>query len=162
MPTAVPQRLREEVGQHLLLYDGVCGFCDRFVQFVLIRDRRAAFRFASLQSSIAATQLALFGARAEDLDTVSVIARYQEEGAVRLTKSRAACFVLSQLGWPWRIVALVGVVPSALLDRAYDRVARHRYRFFGKHDVCRLPRAEDRHRFVDADTPIGSVPKTTR
>jgi predicted DCC family thiol-disulfide oxidoreductase YuxK len=145
--------------RHLLLYDGVCGLCDRLVLFVLERDPHGTFRFASLQSPAATTQLARFGARADDLDTVSVITDYEGPGAVRLTKSRATCFVLSTFGWSWRAVAaLAGVLPRALLDRAYDLIARNRYRVFGRLEQCALLRPEHVHRFLDTTVSVKSPP----
>jgi predicted DCC family thiol-disulfide oxidoreductase YuxK len=158
MSDRIAQPTRTQVGPHLLLYDGVCGLCDRLVQFVLERDRRGVFRFASLQSLAATKHLARFGARAGDIDTLSVITDYQTETSRRLTRARAAVCVLSNLGCPWRAVALVGVLPSALLERAYDLVAANRYRLFGRRDHCVLPRPEYVHRFLDAESGVPSTP----
>jgi predicted DCC family thiol-disulfide oxidoreductase YuxK len=134
-------------GQHLLLYDGECGLCDRVVQIVLARDHRRLFHFASLQSAAAAKQLARFGGRPERLDTFVVIERYQEPDAAHLTRARAALAVMRALGWP-RVAAVLGWLPGGLLDRMYDFIARHRYRLFGG-GVCFVPRPEDRPRFLD-------------
>jgi predicted DCC family thiol-disulfide oxidoreductase YuxK len=66
-----------------------------------------------------------------------------------LSKSRAALFVLRTLGGVWSIARLLEIVPRALLDRAYDLVARHRYRVFGRYDACPIPRPEHRQRFIE-------------
>lgn len=128
----------------ILFYDGVCGLCDRLVQFVLRHDRRARFRFAALQSDVATQTLGHFGKNPDDLDTVYVLTG---DGAL-LAKSRAIFFVLRALGLPWSLVAAFRVLPAALTNWFYDRVARNRYRIWGKRDSCRLPSADERARFL--------------
>lgn len=135
-------------GPHLLLYDGDCGLCNGLVQAVLKRDRKGVFHFAPLQSQLAAEQLERFAQRAA-LDTVVVIPGYKERRSLPLFRARAALFVLSVLGWPWKAAAVLKVVPSGLLDVAYDFVARNRHRFFRKSEVCFLPLPEHQHRFPD-------------
>lgn len=149
MTDGAPSHSGSEHGTHLLLYDGACGLCSRLVQFVILRDRREVFDFASLSSPAAAEHLAPFGSRAADLDTMVVVANYRRGASKHLQKARAALFVLKALGWPWRAAAALTVVPTVLLDRAYDVVARHRHRFFPPSERCFVPRAQDRHRFLD-------------
>ncbi len=131
-------------GGPILFYDGVCGLCDRLVQFVLRRDRRARFRFAALQSDLARRTLDGFGKSADDLDTVYVLT---SDGRL-LQKARAIFYALRQLGLPWSLVAVFGILPTVVVDWFYDRVARNRYRLFGKRDSCRLPSGEERARFL--------------
>jgi len=136
-------------GQHLLLYDGVCGLCDRLVQFVLAYDRGGAFRFAQLQGATGRAIVERAGANPDDLTTFYVVRDYGTPRARTLVKGRAAIFVARALGWPWKAVALFGVLPTAVLDWGYDVVARYRYRIFGRFDQCAIPRPEQRRRFVD-------------
>jgi predicted DCC family thiol-disulfide oxidoreductase YuxK len=136
-------------GKHLVLYDGVCGMCNGLLQFVLPRDRRVVFRFAALQSATAKAIVERSGDDSGDLATFYVVENYQTPAARVLTRSRAGLFVLDALGWPWKAAAIIGVLPTAWLDAAYDIVARHRYRVFGRHDRCLLPRPEYRDRFID-------------
>jgi predicted DCC family thiol-disulfide oxidoreductase YuxK len=147
----------------ILLYDGVCGLCNRFVQFILRRDRNAVFRFASLQSALAADVLVRHGLKPGDLDTVYVVvnldshrpnpdSHHPNEGMNEflLARSDAVLFVLNQLGGPWRAAAsLAQLLPKVLRDLAYNAVARNRYRIFGRSESCILPSAEDRNRFLD-------------
>jgi len=133
-----------ETAGPILFFDGVCGLCDHFVQFVLRRDRAARFRFAALQSAIAGETLARFGRSAADLDTIYVLTG---DGRL-LRKARAIFFVLRQLGLPWSLVAIFGVLPTFVVDWFYDRVARRRYRIWGRRDACRLPSADERARFL--------------
>jgi predicted DCC family thiol-disulfide oxidoreductase YuxK len=131
---------------HIVFYDGVCGLCDRFVRFIVRRDRARKFRFAALQSELAARELATHGVRAADLDTVYVLAG----GRRLLRKSRAVLFVLAQLGGVWWVLSLARVVPAVISDRLYALVASVRYRVFGRLEACRVPTSEERTRFLDA------------
>lgn len=135
----------------VIFYDGVCGLCDRTVQFVLARDRAQRFRFAPLQSDFAAATLAAHGRAAADLDTVGVL----DGGRLRI-KSDAVITILCRLGGAWRLAALARMVPRRLRDRAYDFVARNRYRWFGRYDQCALPPAAVRDRFIQASLDIRS------
>lgn len=129
---------------HILFFDGVCGLCDRLVQLVLRRDRRQRFRFAALQSDVAAQTLGHHGKPLDGLDTVYVLT---EDGRL-LQKGRAILFVMAELGLPWSLTRLFAPLPTRVLDWFYDRVARNRYRLFGKRDACRLPTAEEKLRFL--------------
>ena len=128
----------------ILFYDGVCGLCDRLVQFVLRRDRRGRFAFAALQSDFAAETLRRFGRDARDLDTVYVVT----SDGLLLHKGRAILFVLRALGFPWSLAAVLSILPWRVVDWCYDRVAHSRYRLFGRYDQCRLPAPEERSRFI--------------
>ena len=137
-------------GRHLLLYDGVCGLCDRFVRFVLARDRRGRFRFAALQGPVGRDLVAGLGRDPDRLETVHVVVDYRSGTGPVLDRSAAALFVLGQLGWPWRLATILRRVPAGLRDRLYDRVAAHRYRLFGRHASCPVPDPRYRDRFLDA------------
>lgn len=143
-----PDRL--DSGRHLLLYDGVCGLCDRFVRFVLARDHRRRFRFAMLQGPVGRDLVAASGGDPDRLETVHVVVDYRSESGRMLTRSAAALFVLGQLGWPWRLATILRGVPAAPRDWLYNRVAAHRYRLFGRHASCPAPDPRHRDRFLDA------------
>jgi len=134
----------------ILLYDGVCGLCNRFVQLILRHDRNAIFRFASLQSPLAARILSRHGVNPTDLDTVYVVINSDLPDESLLSRSDAVAFVLKQLGSPWPLTASVlQLLPKFLRDPAYNAVARRRYRIFGRSDVCTLPADADHSRFLD-------------
>jgi predicted DCC family thiol-disulfide oxidoreductase YuxK len=134
----------------ILLYDGVCGLCNRLVQFVLRRDREAIFRFASLQSAFAARVLARHDASPGDLDTLYVVVNYEEAQETLLARSDALLYVLRRLGAVWRAAAIMfAVLPKFLRDAAYNSVARNRYRIFGRYETCPLPGRESAARFLD-------------
>ena len=138
------------MAEPILLYDGVCGLCNRLVQFILRRDHAGIFRFASLQSPSAAKILGRHGASAEDLDTFFVVANPGDPGEFLLSRSDAALYVLQQLGGFWRISAQIfRVLPRPVREWIYRTVARNRYRIFGRYDTCPVPDAQTRSRFLD-------------
>jgi predicted DCC family thiol-disulfide oxidoreductase YuxK len=134
----------------ILLYDGVCGLCNRFVQFVLHRDRNGTFCFASLQSPFAARILARQKFSFTEFDTVYVVLEYEGPNESLLSRSDAALFVLDQLGSPWRALSgIVRLIPKVFRDPVYNVIARNRYRIFGRSQVCTRPRDADHKRFLD-------------
>lgn len=134
----------------ILLYDGVCGLCNRLVQFVIKRDARDHFRFASLQSDFAARILQRHGLDPRDLDTVYLITDYDQPGQRLAARSDAVIAVLRQLGEFWCAMGLLlQVLPPWLRDWGYGLVARIRYRKFGKYDTCPLPEEKQGHKFLD-------------
>jgi predicted DCC family thiol-disulfide oxidoreductase YuxK len=129
----------------LLLYDGRCGLCDGFVRFVARRDRNDVFRFAPLQSPVAARRLAAVGAQLAALPDTVVLLR----AGRLLLRSAAALQVLEGLGGAWRPLArALALLPVGWRDRVYDLVAGHRARLFGRRSECRLPDASQRTRFL--------------
>jgi predicted DCC family thiol-disulfide oxidoreductase YuxK len=133
-------------GHDVVFYDGVCGLCNRFVSFLIARDRGARLRFATLQGEVARRLLVPLGGRPDDLDTVYVL---RSDGTL-LKRSRAILQALAALGGPWRLVKVLRLVPAPVADVAYGLMARVRYRLFGRLDACPLPPPEVRHRFVAA------------
>jgi predicted DCC family thiol-disulfide oxidoreductase YuxK len=134
----------------ILLYDGVCGLCNRLVEFILRRDHGAVFQFASLQSPFAARTLARHGVNPADLDTVYVVVNHNQPDESLLARAAAVRYVLGQLGRFWRFAgSLLSWLPRPLCDWGYRVVARNRYRIFGRYDACPLPGANVRSRFLD-------------
>ena len=127
----------------VILYDGVCVFCSRWVRFVAARDVARRFRFTAIQSGYGAQLAQAFGINPEDPDTNAVI-----HGGEVFFKSDAALTVLSNLpGWGW--VRVLRAVPKPLRDAAYGLIARNRYRIFGKYEACFVPDAEMRARVME-------------
>lgn len=141
------------MGDHanpIILYDGVCGLCNRLNQFVLARDRHDRFRFAALQSEFAKRLLRRHQINPETLDTVYLVLDYEQPGERLLPRSEAVVHVLRELGGGWAIAgAGFGFLPLGLRNILYNLVARHRYRIFGKYDTCRIPDADTRAKFLD-------------
>ena len=135
--------------QTLVLYDGVCGLCNRLVAFLIHHDGRDQFRFAPLQSDLAKTLLHRYGLNANDFDTVVVLADYRQPSERALIRSEAALWSVARLGGVWNLFSIAKFIPRLLREAIYRFVARRRYRVFGKYDKCPLPRPEDRHKFLD-------------
>lgn len=131
-------------GADVVIYDGVCGLCDRFVSFAIPRDRAAHFRFAPQQGAWARELLARHGVAELAASTVFVASA---DGRL-LRRSAAAFYVLARLTWPWKLVALLRLLPRRLTDAAYDQIARRRLRLFGRLPACRLPGPAERARFI--------------
>jgi predicted DCC family thiol-disulfide oxidoreductase YuxK len=130
----------------VILFDGVCNLCNGFVRFVIARDPAAHFRFGPLQSE-AAQRLVGAQRMPEPLPDSIVLV---EDGRV-WTESSAALRVLRRLRFPWPLAVVFLLVPPPVRDRVYRMVARNRYRWFGRRDVCMVPTPELRNRFLDAE-----------
>ena len=146
---------QSEGGSHaaehpIILYDGVCGLCNRLVRFVLRRDRRDCFRFASLQGEMAGAVLQRHDIRPGQLDTLYVVLHAGQPAELLLARSEAARYIFRRLGGFWAgLSRALGVLPVALSDWGYNRVANNRYWMFGKYEACPLPDAKDRPKFLD-------------
>ncbi len=143
--------LRAAAGRHVVFFDGVCGMCHGFVQFVLRRDRGDRFRFATLQGALAADVLPPLGGNPDRLSTMYVLADAGTEQQRLLCRGRAALFVLTGLGGGWRVFRVLSFLPGLLLDAGYGLVARVRYALFGRLAQCPVPTAEHRARFLEID-----------
>ena len=136
------------VGAPVLLYDGVCGFCNKTVQMILERDPAGTMRFAALQSDYGRAVVERH-ASLRGVDSV-VFVEKSDAGEHVHTRSDAALRVAAYLGGFWRVFLCAYVVPRPARDYLYDLFARNRYRVFGKYDTCMLPPPEVRSRFLDA------------
>jgi predicted DCC family thiol-disulfide oxidoreductase YuxK len=127
----------------VILYDGVCVFCSRWIRFVAKRDVARRFRFTAIQSDYGRRLAAAFGIDPADPDTNAVV-----HGGIAYFKSDAALTVLSYLpGWGW--VHVLRRLPKGLRDAVYNLVARNRYRIFGKYEACFIPDASIRARIIE-------------
>jgi predicted DCC family thiol-disulfide oxidoreductase YuxK len=127
----------------VILYDGICVFCSRWIRFIAARDRAKRFRFTAIQSDYGAGLARAFGIDPDDPDTNAVI-----HGGVAYFKSDAALTVLSNLpGWHWTRLLLAA--PKPLRNAVYNLVAKNRYRIFGKYERCFVPDAAMRARVLE-------------
>jgi predicted DCC family thiol-disulfide oxidoreductase YuxK len=135
-------------GESILLFDGVCNLCNGVVGFILKRDARRAFRFASLQSGYGQDMLKRFGLNPAAFRSLVLV-----EGNRQYQRSTGALRILRTLGWPYKALYPLILIPAPLRDPAYDLVARTRYRIFGKRETCMIPAPGIRERFLDALDP---------
>jgi len=125
----------------IIFFDGYCGLCNGFVDFIIKFDKKAVFKFSPLQSDFAKSKLPL--ADIQELKTVVVYINGQT-----YRKAEAAIKALAELGWPWKGLLIFTLLPEKILNLFYDLIAANRYRIFGKRDSCRLPSPEERERFI--------------
>ncbi|OYT72857.1 MAG: thiol-disulfide oxidoreductase [Chloracidobacterium sp. CP2_5A] len=131
----------------VLLYDGVCGFCNWAVQFIIARDKRGTMRFAALQSEYGA-QVVTRHPWLATVDSVILI-ESGADGAERIAvRSTAALRVAEYLGGWWRLLTVGYILPTPLRDWLYEVFASWRYRLFGKYDACPMPAPGIRARFL--------------
>src|SRR5689334_20091558 len=114
----------------IVLYDGVCGLCNRAVQFLLKRDRHDRFRFASLQSEFAANLLQRHGIVNTELDTVYAVIDHGKPGEKLLAKGDAFLLFARTLGGVWSLAQLGRLIPRPVRNWLYDLIAANRYRVF--------------------------------
>ena len=127
----------------VLLFDGVCNLCNRWIQFVIRNDPDAIFRFAPLQSDVGQQLLSEFGMPTDELESVILV-----EGDEYYTKSDAALRTGKHLGGVYRLLWPFRVIPRRLRNFVYDFVANRRYRWFGKRDSCMMPTPDIEARFL--------------
>jgi predicted DCC family thiol-disulfide oxidoreductase YuxK len=131
-------------GQPILLFDGVCNLCNGIIRFLLNLDKRGVLRFASLQSAAGQAYLQRFSLHPGKLPSVVLV-----EGDRYSQRSTAALRVMRALGWPYRALYALILVPRPMRDLVYDLIAKNRYRIFGKRETCMLPTPALKARFLE-------------
>ena len=131
---------------HIVFYDGYCVLCSRSIDFILSRDSLATFRFASLQSDFAQKILTELGYPVVNIQNLSNIV-YLRHNDIKI-KSDAVLSILWDLGGIYKVSRLAYCLPQVVRDFGYDRLAKLRYRIFGKRDSCRVPTLQEKTRFL--------------
>lgn len=132
-------------GDHVVvLFDGVCNLCSGIVAFIIRRDPGARFRFAALQSPAGKRLLERYGLPRDEMESVVVIHRGRA-----YVRSAAALEIARRLGWPWRALYPLRIIPRPIRDLFYDAIARSRYRVWGRKAECIVPTPDVRARFLD-------------
>ena len=133
----------------IVFYDGLCGFCDRTVQYIIEKDRNDRFRFAPLQSDLAESTLPKHGKNPKDLNSLYLLTGQDESKEQVFEKSDAVIRIAEALGGKAaRQVAWFKWMPKWIRDVGYTLFARFRYRVFGKKESCSLPTPEQRSKFI--------------
>ena len=128
----------------VILFDGVCNFCNGATNFVIRHDKDALFRFASLQSETAAQLLPQEHEHLKKFSSVVLL-----DNGQLFQKSNAVLKVVKYLPWYWQWAQVFWIIPRFLRDAVYDWIADNRYKWFGKRDTCMIPTPELRQRFLD-------------
>jgi len=129
--------------ERIILFDGVCNWCNAWVNLTIAHDPHGKFKFGTLQSEQAQQILKVLQLPTEDFETFLLL----EQDRV-YTKSTAALRVVKRLPGFWPFFYLGIVIPRPLRDALYDYIARHRYKWMGKADTCYIPTPAEHDRFV--------------
>ncbi|RDI45783.1 thiol-disulfide oxidoreductase DCC family protein [Falsibacillus pallidus] len=127
----------------IILFDGVCNFCDSSVQFIMKRDSKEYFKFASLQSEIGQKLLKEYQA-SKGLDSVVLI-----ENNRLYVESDAALAICRHLDGPWKLLWGLKIIPAPIRNKIYQFIAKNRYKWFGQKEACRIPSPKERKRFLE-------------
>jgi len=128
---------------NIILFDGVCNFCDASVNFIIDRDKKNVFKFAALQSEKGQEILDYFKLPKDDFDSFVFI-----ENDKVFKKSSAALRIANKLGGLWKIFYPFIIIPKFIRDFFYNLIAKNRYKLFGKKDACRIPTPELKQKFL--------------
>jgi predicted DCC family thiol-disulfide oxidoreductase YuxK len=128
----------------VILFDGVCNLCNGMVKFVIKRDKKHLFQFASLQSTYGRGLLEHFKLTEKGMDTILLY-----DGRQVLTRTDATLTILNKLGGIWKLFNVFKIVPRFIRNFVYNTIAANRYRLFGKSENCMVPTPEIKNRFID-------------
>lgn len=132
-------------GKHIILFDGVCNFCNDSVRFVMKRDKKDLYRYASLQSELGQKMTSERGIDTTEVDSTVLIIPNE----AYYIKSDAALQISKHLTGLYPLLNLFSIIPSSIRDFFYDIIARNRYKWFGKKEECQIPTPEERAKFLD-------------
>jgi predicted DCC family thiol-disulfide oxidoreductase YuxK len=127
----------------IVLFDGVCNFCNHSIQFIIKRDKKSYFKFGALQSEEGKALLQEHGLSPEVLDTIVLI-----ENGKAYTYSTAPLRITRKLAWFWPLFYVFILIPTFIRNPIYKWISRNRYKWFGKQESCLMPTPEIRSRFL--------------
>src|SRR5690606_4112455 len=140
--------MEDLIDKKIVLFDGVCNLCTGTVQFIIKRDRKDLFRFASLQSEIGKQLMQERSIDPESNNSIIVI----EPQIAYYVKSSAAIEIAKELGGLWPAIQVFSyILPESIRDSIYELIAKNRYKWFGKKDSCMIPTPALESKFLDAN-----------
>ncbi|HEX7844798.1 MAG TPA: thiol-disulfide oxidoreductase DCC family protein [Chitinophagaceae bacterium] len=136
--------MTEPKANPIVLFDGVCNLCNRAVQFIIKRDKKKQFRFASLQGKKGHELLQQFGLPTNEINSFILVENNQA-----YTRSTGGLRMLKKLGGKWKLLYALMIFPRFVRDAVYNWIARNRYKWYGKREECMIPTPELKERFLD-------------
>lgn len=127
----------------VILFDGICNFCNAGVNFIIRQDKKKVFRFAALQSGAGQRLLQQYNLPKEGFDSFILI-----DNGKAYKKSTAGIKVYGKLSWYWKWTQLGWIAPPFLRNAVYDFIAKNRYKWFGKKEACMIPTPDTKNRFL--------------
>lgn len=140
----VPNFIGVDFDKPIILFDGICNFCNTMVNFIIRHDKKKVFLFCALQSEAGKKLLQQYNLNWKRSDSFVLI----EDGKA-YQKSNASLKLYNKLPWYWKWTQLFWIVPKFIRDGVYNLIAKNRYRWFGKKEECMVPAREVRDRFLE-------------
>ena len=137
----MPPHINEK--DKVILFDGVCVLCSAWSRFILKYDKECHFKLSTVQSKEGQDILNWFNMPTDYYETMLYI-----EGNREYKKSDAFFKIIEMMPFPWFILKMFRLIPRAIRDWLYDRIALNRYRLFGKTTACVVPQPEHKNRFI--------------
>jgi predicted DCC family thiol-disulfide oxidoreductase YuxK len=137
-------RSKHLVKMHVVLFDGVCNFCNASINFIIDRDKNNNFKFAALQSVVG--QQMLFQQGVKDTQAMDSVVLIKNNRIYK--KSAAALEIVRDLSGLWPLLYVFKLLPAFVLDFFYDLIAKNRYKIFGRADACRIPTPQLKQKFL--------------
>lgn len=134
-----------EEGKKIILFDGVCNLCNGAINFIIKRDKKNVFRYASLQSEIGKKLIAERKIDTTQLDSILLI----DPKLAYYYKSTAALHIAKQLSGLYPLLSVFLIFPTFFRDWIYNIIAKNRYKWFGKKESCMIPTPELKALFID-------------
>lgn len=131
--------------KQLILFDGICNLCNSSINYVIKHDKKNVFMFAPLQSEAGKEIIEKFNLGASKTDSILL---YSEEKGLKI-KSSAALAIASKLGLPSNLMTIFYIIPTFMRNWVYDYVAKNRYKWYGKKEVCMIPSPELQAKFLN-------------
>jgi predicted DCC family thiol-disulfide oxidoreductase YuxK len=128
---------------NIVLFDGFCNLCSAAVQFIIKRDKKKKFQFASLQSEFGKNVLIEYALPTTNFNSLVLV----QKGKV-YTQSTGALKIARLLSAPWPICYVAMILPKFIRDSVYNWIAKNRYKWFGRKEVCTISIAEE-NRIID-------------
>jgi len=135
--------MSEPLPERIVLFDGVCNFCNNSINFIIRRDKKDLFRFAPLQSELGEELKRKYSIPEKFMDSVILI----ENGKVYF-KTTAALRIARRLGGGWPLMYGFIIVPPFIRDIVYNIIAKNRYKWWGQRESCMIPTPEVRRKFI--------------
>lgn len=127
----------------VILFDGVCNFCNSSVNFIIRHDKKDYFRFTPLQSEIGMKISEKYNLDSGNLKSVILV----DKGKI-YTKTTAALRIAKQLSGAWPVLYVFIIIPAPIRDVVYNIIAKYRYKWWGERDACMIPTPEIRKKFL--------------
>lgn len=129
--------------QNIIIFDGICNFCNSSVNFIINKDHKNIFKFTPMQSKLGQKILAIHNISLDNTDTFLLV-----KNGEAFTKSDAALAITKELKSPWHYLVILRIIPRPMRDYFYSLIARNRYKWFGKRKHCMIPTTELQNKFL--------------